>query len=161
RDWAIDGLREASAARSEERRYRRRWRRSSQHAGAALGNARSSSTWPSQKTPIRVQSRRHSCVRSHVDGRIHPLSQTVSMPQVSPLSPRSPSPASATAVPATVRLEVRTGTSTVTSYSVGETGFLLGSVPGCDLRLPGSNLPPVLALIARQPGGASVRKLAP
>jgi chromosome segregation ATPase len=48
-----------------------------------------------------------------------------------------------------------------TPYSVGETGFLLGSVPGCDLRLPGAGQPPVLALVSRHPGGASVRKLAP
>ncbi|MBI1913176.1 MAG: hypothetical protein HYS12_00200, partial [Planctomycetes bacterium] len=83
------------------------------------------------------------------------------MAQVSPPSPGSPSPAPASGAPSTVRLDVRTGTSTVTSYAVGEIGFLLGSVPGCDLRLPGSNLPPVLALIARQANGASVRKLAP
>jgi hypothetical protein len=55
---------------------------------------------------------------------------------------------------------VRTGGGS-TPYSVGETGFLLGSVPGCDLRLPGAGQPPVLALVSRQPGGVSVRKLAP
>src|SRR5262245_18651281 len=94
-------------------------------------------------------------------GRIHPLAQTVSMAQVSPPSPRPPNPAPSPGGLPSVRLDVRTGTGTVTSYSVGETGFLLGTVPGCDLRLPGSNLPPVVALITRQPGGASVRKLAP
>jgi chromosome segregation ATPase len=46
-------------------------------------------------------------------------------------------------------------------YEVGDGGFLIGSVPGCDLRLPGTNLAPVLCLIARQPSGASLRKLAP
>ncbi len=46
-------------------------------------------------------------------------------------------------------------------YEVGDGGFLVGSVPGCDLRLPGTNLPPVLCLISRQPSGASLRKLAP
>ncbi|HKB36297.1 MAG TPA: hypothetical protein VKD72_07575, partial [Gemmataceae bacterium] len=83
------------------------------------------------------------------------------MAQVSPPSPRPPNPAPSPGGLPSVRLDVRTGTGTVTSYSVGETGFLLGTVPGCDLRLPGSNLPPVVALITRQPGGASVRKLAP
>jgi chromosome segregation ATPase len=47
------------------------------------------------------------------------------------------------------------------TYEVGEGGFLVGSVPGCDLRLPGSNLPPLLCLVSLQPTGASVRKLAP
>jgi chromosome segregation ATPase len=46
-------------------------------------------------------------------------------------------------------------------YEVGDGGFLVGSVPGCDLRLPGNNLPPVLCLVSRQPSGASLRKLAP
>ncbi len=80
----------------------------------------------------------------------------VSMAQVSPSPPR---PHPATALPV-VRLDVRAG-GAVTSYTVGDTGFLLGSVPGCDLRLPGASQPPVLALVSRHPGGASVRKLAP
>jgi chromosome segregation ATPase len=46
-------------------------------------------------------------------------------------------------------------------YEVGDGGFLVGSVPGCDLRLAGTNLAPVLCLISRQPAGASLRKLAP
>lgn len=76
----------------------------------------------------------------------------------SPTSPRPPAPAGA-ALP-DVRLEVRSG-GAATSYTIGETGFLLGSVPGCDLRLSGTGLPPVLALIARHSGGVSLRKLAP
>jgi chromosome segregation ATPase len=39
--------------------------------------------------------------------------------------------------------------------------FLIGSVPGCDLRLPGTALPPVVCLIARQSDGVMLRKLAP
>src|SRR4051794_23953156 len=61
----------------------------------------------------------------------------------------------------TVRLEVRPARGRSTVYEVGDGGFLVGSVPGCDLRLPGTNLPPVLCLIARHAGGASLRKLAP
>src|SRR5437588_13114862 len=68
--------------------------------------------------------------------------------------------ASASALPA-VRLEVRAGPNRPTLYEVGDGGFLIGSVPGCDLRLPGANLPPVLCLIVRHAGGASLRKLAP
>jgi chromosome segregation ATPase len=60
-----------------------------------------------------------------------------------------------------VHLEVRVGNARPTVYEVGDGGFLIGSVPGCDLRLPGANLAPVLALIARHAGGASLRKLAP
>src|SRR5262249_2563336 len=66
----------------------------------------------------------------------------------------------ASSLPA-VRLEVRAGSGRPTRYEVGEGGFLIGSVPGCDLRLPGANLPPVLCLIARHAAGASLRKLAP
>jgi chromosome segregation ATPase len=60
-----------------------------------------------------------------------------------------------------VRLEVRAGNGRPTIYEVGDGGFLIGSVPGCDLRLPGANLAPVLCLIARHASGASLRKLVP
>jgi chromosome segregation ATPase len=77
------------------------------------------------------------------------------MPQTAPSTPSSSS-----SLPV-VRLEVRVGAGRPTVYEVGDGGFLIGSVPGCDLRLPGPNLAPVLALIARHSGGASLRKLAP
>ncbi len=60
-----------------------------------------------------------------------------------------------------VRLEVRLGSAPPAVYEVGDGGFLIGGVPGCDLRLPGPSLPPVLCLIARNAAGASLRKLAP
>ncbi len=73
----------------------------------------------------------------------------------------TPAPdATASRLPA-VRLEVRTGANRPTLYEVGDAGFLIGSVPGCDLRLPGANLPPVLCLISLNAAGAGVRKLAP
>ena len=62
---------------------------------------------------------------------------------------------------AVVRLEVRIGNGSRTVYEVGDGGFLIGSVPGCDLRLPGTNLAPVICLVSRHAGGASLRKLAP
>src|SRR6516165_9627089 len=62
---------------------------------------------------------------------------------------------------ATVRLEVRSGAGRATVYDVGDGGFLIGSVPGCDLRLPGANLPPIICLIARGAAAASLRRLAP
>ncbi len=61
----------------------------------------------------------------------------------------------------TVRLEVRNGSARPALHEVSDIGFLIGSVPGCDLRLPGADLPPVICLISRRPGGASIRKLVP
>src|SRR5262245_26952215 len=73
--------------------------------------------------------------------------------------PPTPSwPAGATA---SVRLVVRLGPARTTTYDVGEDGFLIGTVPGCDLRLPGTDLSPVICLISRGPTGASLRKLVP
>jgi chromosome segregation ATPase len=60
-----------------------------------------------------------------------------------------------------VRLEVRAGGGRPTVYEVGDGGFLIGGVPGCDLRLPGPSPAPVLCLISRHARGASLRKLAP
>ena len=60
-----------------------------------------------------------------------------------------------------VRLEVRAGGGRPTVYEVGDGGFLIGGVPGCDLRLPGGNVAPVVCLISRHARGASLRKLAP
>jgi chromosome segregation ATPase len=60
-----------------------------------------------------------------------------------------------------VRLEVRPGTGKAATYTVTDASFLIGSVPGCDLRVPGANLPAVLCLISRRPEGATLRKLAP
>src|SRR5262249_20626661 len=37
--------------------------------------------------------------------------------------------------------------------------FLIGTVPGCDLRVPGADLPAVLCLLAKYPGGLRLRKL--
>src|SRR5439155_11997778 len=73
---------------------------------------------------------------------------------------QSPSPAAADMLPA-VRLEVRHGKGASTSYTVSEAGFIIGSVPGCDLRVPGRDLPAVICLITRQPGHVIFRKLAP
>jgi chromosome segregation ATPase len=69
-------------------------------------------------------------------------------------------PVSASGLPS-VRLEVRTGGGRPTVYEVGDGGFLIGGVPGCDLRLPGGNVAPVVCLISRHARGASLRKLAP
>src|SRR4029077_16200767 len=48
-----------------------------------------------------------------------------------------------------------------TVFNVNHVDFLIGTVPGCDLRVPGADLPSVLCLVARRPGGLLLRKLAP
>src|SRR5262245_51921794 len=60
-----------------------------------------------------------------------------------------------------VRLEVRPAAGPPTTLDVSDLGFLVGSVPGCDLRVPGANLPPVLALITRHADGPHLRRLMP
>ena len=62
---------------------------------------------------------------------------------------------------ALARLELRHGSARPLLYEVFEAGFLIGSVPGCDLRLPGADLPPLLCLIAPRGGGLGVRRLVP
>src|SRR5579884_2874805 len=62
---------------------------------------------------------------------------------------------------ATVRLEVRSSRGRAIAYQVGDGGFLIGSVPGCDLRVPGANLPPLICIIGRTADAASLRRLAP
>lgn len=59
-----------------------------------------------------------------------------------------------------VEVEVRQGGRTAT-YALDHVDFLVGTVPGCDLRIPGTDLPPVLCILARQPRGLVLRKLAP
>jgi hypothetical protein len=63
------------------------------------------------------------------------------------------------ALPA-VTLEVRPGGARSASYVLDAVDFLIGSVPGCDLRLA-ADAPGVLCLFARHPAGATLRKLAP
>jgi chromosome segregation ATPase len=60
-----------------------------------------------------------------------------------------------------VRLEVRQGTARPLLYEVTEIAFLIGNVSGCDLRLPGLDLPPVVCMIVRQSGSLVIRRLAP
>src|SRR5205814_1698799 len=75
-------------------------------------------------------------------------------------SARPPSAADAVLPLPEVRLELRGG-NRAAAYPLTDVDFLIGSVPGCDLRVPGVELPPVLCLIACQPGGVTLRNLAP
>jgi chromosome segregation ATPase len=60
-----------------------------------------------------------------------------------------------------VRLEVLHGAASAVSFEMVESTALVGTVPGCDVRLPGSGLPPVIALITRAAAGVGLRKLVP
>jgi chromosome segregation ATPase len=60
-----------------------------------------------------------------------------------------------------VRLEVRLPGSRPSFHEVNAAEFLIGSVAGCDLIIPGSELPPVLGVICRTDDGIRLRRLAP
>jgi chromosome segregation ATPase len=60
-----------------------------------------------------------------------------------------------------VRIDVRVGSGRAVGYDLTRGEFLVGGADGCDLRLPGSHLPPVICRFARTPGGVSLRRLAP
>ena len=96
-----------------------------------------------------------------VDGSTQPA-QVAGMAEQSPRSPRPPTAAGARNNPLPmVRLELRQGAARSAVYDLSELGFLIGSVPGCDLRLPGADRPAVLCLISRSSDGVAIRKLAP
>ena len=73
------------------------------------------------------------------------------------LSPQSAGP---TSLLPEVRLEVRQGSARPLLYEVTDVAFLIGSVSGCDLRLPGADLPPVICMIIRRSGRLAIRRLA-
>jgi chromosome segregation ATPase len=77
-------------------------------------------------------------------------------------SPASLHPPTSEALPLPeVRLELRHGTAPPASFEMFDGGFLIGTAPGCDVRLPSADLPPVLCLITRTTGGVGIRKLVP
>src|SRR5262249_106654 len=61
-------------------------------------------------------------------------SRTLSLVRTARMATSSPPTPDA----ASVRLDVRLGVVRSAVYEVGDGGFLIGSVPGCDLRLPGA-----------------------
>src|SRR5262245_57297637 len=93
----------------------------------------------------RLSERRHGFpVSRHGHGQTHRLSTAPAGPEPPP-----------------VRIEVHNGSAKPVVYDLAGEEFLIGSVPGCDLRLPGTSLPPVVCLITRQSDGVRLRKLAP
>ena len=81
------------------------------------------------------------------------------MSQVGSSSPLTPDSPGVSDSPPAVRLQMVGGQGRNIAYEIEDGGFLIGSVPGCDLRLAGSDLPPVVCLITRHSTGASLRKL--
>lgn len=62
---------------------------------------------------------------------------------------------------APLRLELRPDGGRASAVEIATDEAVIGSVAGCDLRLPGTQLPPVIGVIARRLDGVSWRKLAP
>lgn len=59
-----------------------------------------------------------------------------------------------------VVLEIRQGSGRQHSCALSHVDFVIGTVPGCDLRVPGAELPALLCVLSRYPGGLYLRKLA-
>jgi uncharacterized phage infection (PIP) family protein YhgE len=59
-----------------------------------------------------------------------------------------------------VRVEVRHGAAPPVGLDVTGDEFVVGSIPGCDLRIPGANLPSHICSIHRGPDGVRLKKLA-
>jgi fused signal recognition particle receptor len=62
--------------------------------------------------------------------------------------------------PAPVRLELRDEDGPPSHFTLPYDSILIGCVPGCDVRLPGGELPPLLCVLTPEPGGLRLRKLA-
>ncbi len=70
--------------------------------------------------------------------------------------------ASATTTPGvSVRVEVRIGTEKPAQFEFAGHEFLVGGAIPCDVRLPGSDVPPLVCLFARTELGVRIRRLAP
>ena len=74
---------------------------------------------------------------------------------------QQPEPAAGDDTLPDVCLEVRHAGGRPATYALGPIAFVVGTVPGCDLRLGGTDLPALICLFSRQPGGIAIRKLAP
>src|SRR5712692_3027317 len=83
------------------------------------------------------------------------------MAEVSPVSLELPTAHVLAEPMPQVSLELRHGTARPIVHDVSDLGCLVGTVPGCDLRLPAANLPPVLCLLVPSAAGVRLRKLAP
>jgi uncharacterized phage infection (PIP) family protein YhgE len=82
----------------------------------------------------------------------------------SPSQPNPPAGAITDPLP-DVRLEVRQAGGRPANYTLSQVVFLIGTVPGCDLRVgssgpSGTELPALVCMLARHPSGVSIRKLA-
>ena len=64
-------------------------------------------------------------------------------------------------MPPAVRFEVRVGRDQPTTLPFARAEFLIGGASGCDLRLTGSHLPPVIGRVAHAADGLTFRKVDP
>jgi hypothetical protein len=79
------------------------------------------------------------------------------MPEFHPLAlPDTPAPG-----PAPLRLELRHDGNAATVFELPLQALALGAAPGCDVRLPGGDIPPVLCILSPEPAGLRLRTLAP
>ncbi len=77
------------------------------------------------------------------------------------LSPRGAGKSPQSGATGAMRLELSRDDGPALALEFDQDSILIGTVPGCDLRLPASDLPPVIALLLRDSGGVRLRKLTP
>jgi chromosome segregation ATPase len=80
---------------------------------------------------------------------------------MAPLPPQTAGSADADSRPPEVRLDVRVGSARAVGYDLTRGEFLVGGADGCDVKLPGSHLPPVIAQFGRTADAVFVRRLSP
>src|SRR4051812_4153666 len=104
---------------------------------------------PSQNLPLPISPRRVPI----------PLRRRYGLPALGTDMPPSTQHRPGPAAPP-VRVEVRHGAAPPVGLDVTGDEFVIGSVPGCDLRIPGANLPPQVCSIRRGPDGVRLKKIA-
>ena len=60
-----------------------------------------------------------------------------------------------------VQVELRHGKARPTAQAVADASFVIGTVAGCDLRLPVTGMPPIIGLLSRQADGVRLSQAAP
>ena len=92
---------------------------------------------------------------------MHPHGRTPTHRMMAPIPPLAPpQPAADSGLPE-VRLDARVGSGRSLSFDLQRGEMLIGGAEGCDLRLPGAHLPPVICQFTRTEQAVSFRRLAP
>jgi hypothetical protein len=82
------------------------------------------------------------------------IAQDASMPEFIPVVQSEPLPGEGA-----VHLELRQGEVAVAVFTLDGDNILIGTAPGCDVRLTQPELPPLLCLLTHEPGGLRLRQL--